>query len=297
MDEIPHITTSILAHLKEYSAKKCRIGLLRRGIKSEVPIGEFKRLEKQIFLKLAEPKPNSDFDDVMIELKKSKLEENNQEIDEIKKDLECIGKTIGNLRTKMKSMADKTFYEKWSQHVTGLSDKFTEMFSAENEDFFKKARKDTGIESINKSQDSSKSKNMKNIFYRIQSFANNTTAPYIEGEKVKMLFKSDKNFFGTGFQGENSQPIAKKLTDVKKDKENITVESINNTKKRAFSNCFNSIKPLSSRENIMKNCQSTAVSKKSRTEQSEKSKGSTDEVGNVDLNEFRSLLSEHLELE
>ncbi len=49
LNKIPQITSSTLIHSKERSAKLCRVGLLRRGLKAGIPIGTFKDLEHKTY--------------------------------------------------------------------------------------------------------------------------------------------------------------------------------------------------------------------------------------------------------
>ena len=125
-----------------------------------------------MFRKLAESKTNKNFNTAMSEFNNLKLEATNNEIGKIEQELKCMNKTIGNLRIKMKSMVNKEFYEKWTEYINGLGNKFTEMFSAENEELFKKAEKDAVIKTPNHSPES-KNIAMENILHRIYSFAKN----------------------------------------------------------------------------------------------------------------------------
>lgn len=66
----------------------------------------------------------------------------------------------------MKSMVNRQFNKKYTEHINGWGNKFTEMFSAKIEDLFKKAEKDKGITTLNHSRDY-KNKVMENIIHRI----------------------------------------------------------------------------------------------------------------------------------
>lgn len=297
MNEIPRITASVLIHLKENNAKMCRIGLLRRGLKAGIPIGSFKVLENQTFRKLAESNTNSDFEGTMAGITKLKLAANNQEIEKIQKELECLSKTIGNFRVQMKSMVNKAYYEKWTAHVNDIGHKLTEMFSAENENLFKLAEKEAGSKDLNKAQDS-KNKKMENIFHRIYSFANNFTTPYIEDVELKLLFQNDdSNPFETLFTQEIPTPSTT-MNDPKTTNESPN-ESLkeNYSNKRKQSNVLCSIKHKLSNEMNEMNVESKEPKKPKMNVESKKPKTKSkmkDEVGNVDLNDFDYLLNEYV---
>lgn len=169
--------------------------MLERGLKSEIPIGDFTDLEDQTLQILTESRINLDFKVTMAKIKTSKLEANSQEIEMTRKKLESTNKTISTSRLEMKAIVSKSFYEKWTTHVDGIGRKFTEIFSSENEDLFKKAEKDAGQLTVNKHQEF-KNKSIENVYYRIHSFAKNVATPYIEDEEMKTLFQiNGKNIF------------------------------------------------------------------------------------------------------
>lgn len=98
-------------------------------------IGEFKILEREFFKMLAEPGINIDIEKV--NFNKLNLESMNKEIEKTQKEIKFLDKTIGNYRIQIKSKTEKSFYEKWTELINGLKNKFTEMFSAENDEIFK----------------------------------------------------------------------------------------------------------------------------------------------------------------
>lgn len=175
-----------MVHLRSYNEKLSRKGLLERGLKTGKLIGDFKAIENGLMKSLARHEDDNDY--LMRNSIAAKTEAVNNELNVLKNALKNLDTTIGILRIEVKSIVDRSTYEKWTKHVNEQSTKFNKMFSKSNE-FYYKIAEETNNE-------------MTNVYYNINYFANKSLIPYEENikkkkeieketEEIRMIFAKD----------------------------------------------------------------------------------------------------------
>ena len=281
----------------------------------DVTIGDFKKLENEFLRKLVEP--GVDFRTTVTEFKNLKIESMKKEIAKITTELKCISKTIGNLRLEVKSKTGKTFYENWTTHVNGLNYKFNEMFTAENETLFKAITSGKDMISRKEGQylNTSKDKDLENILFRMNSFANNILQPYaavklqeekideligFKQEELKAIFMDEDDFFK--LQSPGSSNSSKNSGEFKLNLSNKNLPAPGNAIKRRNQSPGKSTKSKYQRNALtpIKSNISNKIEKhtmKCNVETGSQIVGPVhviDEIGEIDLSDFNEFLEKSI---
>lgn len=133
-----------MIHAKEYNSRRCRKGLLERGLKCNVAIGSFKNLNNQLIKNYTNGK--IDTDALTGKYKECTVEAMKNELNDLKADMTALDKTIGNLRMEAKSKLDAVSYENWKKIIHEASVDYTKLFSESNDSLFLLAQKEeTGL--------------------------------------------------------------------------------------------------------------------------------------------------------
>lgn len=174
-NELSTITGKTLVLMKSYCEKLCRKGLLERGLRNGILIGEFREIEKEYMKKMA--KCESDHGILLTEMMNEKAATVNKELSMLIKTIKNLDISIGNVRMEAVKVFARPIFEKWTKHVDEQLKKFSEMYSKSNEWLYKYAETTT--------------KGMSNVFFNVNEFKTGTSIPYGK-EKESQRKKNDK---------------------------------------------------------------------------------------------------------
>lgn len=120
--------------MKEYNHKLCKKGLLERGLKVNLYIGEFKALENE-FLKNS-IMSNANSQDLKENMKNEKEKSVQNEIKKLTAALTALERTICSIKKDVKSRVSDETYGIWLNRMNSVSMRFKSMFSDINNDMY-----------------------------------------------------------------------------------------------------------------------------------------------------------------
>lgn len=280
-------TRMIVSCLKEYNVKLCRKGLLERGLKMKLYIGDFKNLENKFLKETFNPNGNGNGTELKIKLNGEKEALVLENINKLKTALKALDKTISTLKGEIKSLIRKVNYDAWVNRVDLISSRFKSLYSDLNNDLYNHLYKmSTKIDTVwnNVSTDSEWIiGNICNSYTDVKELVTD-----FEEDDLNGLFSEEKkqdvdNVTGKLNENKNSKKRKSDPADDLKEKIQKKEPTVKDTRNSEVKNAKNELfDPVSTDESSE---DETSIINNAIT---------TDEVGEIDIDDFTHLLYEHI---